>query len=123
MACKISEDQAVHLNLPGRLSRQIVSGGMGADNISVRLVEIGINRPGQIRNRHYHPDVEECIYVLEGSGRTEADTGNYDLRRGDTLVIPSNEWHFTLNTGNTTLKLLCFFPTGKVIVLGETDGK
>ena len=67
----------------------------------------------------YKRQVEECIYVLQGAGRTETDTGNYNLRPGDTLIVPPNEWHCTLNTGDETLKLLCFFPTGKVTVLGE----
>lgn len=120
MAFKISHGEAVQLNLPGRVSRQIVSGGSGSDNISVRLVEIGVMIDGESRKRHYHPDVEECIYVLEGFGRTEADSGSYDLRAGDTLIMPPNEWHCTLNTGNEILKLLCFFPTGTVKVLGET---
>ena len=47
MACKISQDQAVQLDLPGRVSHQIVSGGSGADNISVRLVEIEVTTEGQ----------------------------------------------------------------------------
>jgi quercetin dioxygenase-like cupin family protein len=119
VACKISQDQAVQLDLPGRVSHQIVSGGSGADNISVRLVEIEVTTEGQSRKRHYHPDVEECIYVLEGVGRTEADTGNYNLGPGDTLVMPPNEWHCTFNTGNKILKLLCFFPTGQITILGE----
>jgi|TARA_B110000259_G_C14032219_1_gene407235 quercetin dioxygenase-like cupin family protein len=119
MACKISQDKVVKLDLPGRISRQIVSGGSGANDISVRLVEIEVMTKGQSRKRHYHPDVEECIYVLEGVGRTETDTGKYNLRPGDTLIVPPNEWHCTLNTGDKTLKLLCFFPTGKVTVLGE----
>jgi quercetin dioxygenase-like cupin family protein len=121
VARKITPDQAVVLSLPGRLSRQIVSGGAGADNISVRLVEISAKASGDDRKLHYHPDVEECIYVLEGKGRTETDLQQYDLAAGDTLIVPPNEKHRTINTGDGILKLLCFFPTGTVKILGENS--
>ena len=120
MARKIKTQNAVCLSLPGRLSRQIACAGSGADNISVRLVEIEPENSLTVqRNKHYHPDVEECIYVLEGAGCTFADSGEYSLAEGDTLVIPPNERHLTRNTGMSVLKLLCFFPTGKVTILGE----
>jgi quercetin dioxygenase-like cupin family protein len=121
LACKIMHDQAVILNLPGRLSRQIASGGAGAQNITLRLVEISASTGGEQRKLHYHPDVEECIYVLEGQGRTETDVHQYDLVPGDTLIIPPNERHRTINTGDSILKLLCFFPTGTVKILGENS--
>ena len=40
MARKIKAQNAECLSLPGRLSRQIAYAGSGADNISLRLVEI-----------------------------------------------------------------------------------
>ena len=120
MAQKIKAGNADRLLLPGRVSHQIASAGAGADNICVRLVEIEPEHQETFkRNRHYHPDVEECIYVLEGEGCTHADTGEYSMSVGDTLIMPPNEHHVTRNTGRSILKLLCFFPTGKVTIKGE----
>ena len=61
-----------------------------------------------------HNDFEECIYVLAGEGMTEADSGNYVLKAGDAIVIPSGEKHATRNTGTEPLVLLCFFPVGDI---------
>ncbi len=120
MAQKIKAGDAVQLSLPGRISHQIVSAGEGADNICVRLVEIvPETQTSTQRNKHYHPDVEECIYVLDGKGCTFADSGEYHISAGDTLVMPPNERHLTRNTGDEILRLLCFFPTGTITILGE----
>ena len=51
--------------------------------------------------------------------RDSADTGEYSMSVGDTLIMPPNEHHVTRNTGRSILKLLCFFPTGKVTIKGE----
>lgn len=120
MAHKIGSGESVQLSLPGRISHQIAGAGEGADNVCIRLVEIAPeNKDNEPRKPHYHPDVEECIYVLDGEGCTYADTGNYRMFAGDTLIMPPNEKHVTRNTGVVTLKLLCFFPVGKVTILGE----
>ena len=87
MAQKIKAGDALKLSLPGRISHQIVSTGAGAENICVRLVEIAPETETTVqRNKHYHPDVEECIYVLEGRGRTFADSGEYDMSAGIHLL-------------------------------------
>jgi quercetin dioxygenase-like cupin family protein len=52
--------------------------------------------------------------VLAGEGMTEADSGNYALKAGDAIVIPSGEKHATRNTGTEPLVLLCFFPVGDI---------
>ena len=78
MACKISQDKAVKLDLPGRVSRQIVSGGSGANNISVRLVEIEMMTKGQSRKRHYHPDAFMFSRVPVGQKQIR-ETIIYDL--------------------------------------------
>ena len=120
MAQKIKAGDALQLSLPGRISNQIASAGAGAENICVRLVEIAPETETTVqRNKHYHPDVEECIYVLEGRGRTFADSGEYVMSAGDTLILPPNERHVTRNISDETLKLICFFPTGSVTTLGE----
>jgi mannose-6-phosphate isomerase-like protein (cupin superfamily) len=51
---------------------------------------------------------------MSGTGYTEADSGNYPLKAGDTILIPSGEKHATRNTGNEPLVLLCFFPVANI---------
>ena len=115
MAQVISHANARDLGLPGRKSLEIISGAMGAQAATLRLVEIPVPKPAEsLRGPHYHTNYEECIYVLSGRGCTETDTGKHSLIAGDTILIPAGEAHVTRNTGVESLMLLCFFPTAQV---------
>jgi quercetin dioxygenase-like cupin family protein len=115
MARVFKEGAAKSLGLQGRTALEIVSGEGGASGITLRKVEIPVPAQGDSpRSRHVHNDFEECIYVLAGEGITEADSGNYALKAGDAIVIPSGEKHATRNTGSEPLVLLCFFPVGDI---------
>lgn len=115
MARVIRQDEAKSLGLPGRKSLEIVSGDKGSRAVTLRLVEIPVARAGETqRAPHRHNDFEECIYVLSGQGTTHADSGEFPLRAGDTILIPPGEMHVTRNTGAEPLMLLCFFPVPDV---------
>ena len=115
MAKVLTQTEAKSMGLPGRKSLEIVSGEKGSQAVTLRLVEIPVPKPGDTpRGRHFHNGFEECIYVMSGSGYTEADSGNYPLKPGDTILIPSGEKHATRNTGNEPLVLLCFFPVADI---------
>ncbi|MBZ5659648.1 MAG: cupin domain-containing protein [Acidobacteriia bacterium] len=111
--CKQSE--AKRLGLPGRTSLEIVSGEKGARGMTLRLVEIAVPAIGEpLRGPHYHNDTEECIYVLSGRATTFAESGEFKLEAGDTILMPAGERHVTRNTGSEPLLLLCFFPVADV---------
>ena len=115
MAKVFGPADAKTLSLPGRLSREIVSGGRGAERVSFRLVEIAPSKPGEPRRGpHVHRGFEECIYVLSGSGLTETDGVEHPIAAGDTILIPPGELHVTHVTGGEPLRLLCFFPVSDV---------
>lgn len=115
MARVVKPAEARLLSLPGRSSREIVSGATGAGKVSFRLVEITPQAPGEARRGpHVHFDFEECIYVLSGEGITESESGEHAVRAGDTILIPPGEMHVTHATGSKPLRLLCFFPVADV---------
>ena len=115
MARVCTQAEAKRLGLPGRTALELVSGEKGARAITLRLVEIPVPSPGETpRGPHQHSDFEECIYVLSGRGTTHADSGTYELRAGDALLVPPGEKHMTRNTGNEPLLLLCFFPVADI---------
>jgi quercetin dioxygenase-like cupin family protein len=115
MARVVKPSDAKLLSLPGRLSREIVSGTTGADSVSFRVVEIAPTQPGDARRGpHVHHDFEECIYVLSGEGTTESQSGEHAIQAGDTVLIPAGELHVTRAIGSGPLRLLCFFPVADV---------
>lgn len=115
MAKLIKEDDAKLLSLPGRTSREVVSDKLGADKVSMRLVEIAAPQPGEKpRGPHVHFTFEEVIHVLSGEGVTETESGTLPVKAGDTVLVPAGERHVTRNTGSEPLKLVCFFPVGEV---------
>jgi len=115
MARVFTQAEAKRLGLPGRKALEIVSGEKGARGVTLRLAEIPVPQQGETpRSPHHHCDFEECIYVLSGQGTTFADSGEYSLKPGDTLLIPPGEKHVTRNTGKVPLLLLCFFPVADI---------
>jgi mannose-6-phosphate isomerase-like protein (cupin superfamily) len=123
MARVFSRGEGKKLGLPGRESLQIISGEVGARSVTLRLATIPVSRPGDnLRRPHQHCDFEECIYVLGGTGVTLAESGDFNLRPGDTILIPPGEKHMTQNTGNLPLQLLCFFPVANIAPGTEEPG-
>jgi quercetin dioxygenase-like cupin family protein len=114
MARLLTAAEAKLLDLPGRRSRELVSGKIGSQ-LSFRLVEIAPQKPSdKPRGPHLHSGFEECIYVLSGRGMMQSESGTHHAGAGDVLLVPAGEKHMTVNTGAETLVLLCFFPVPDV---------
>jgi quercetin dioxygenase-like cupin family protein len=123
MARLFKHGEAKELGLPGRRAMEIVSGERGARGVTLRLVEIPVVQPGDaLRAAHHHSEFEECLYTLSGRGTTYADSGEYEMRPGDTLLMPAGEKHVTRNTGNEPLVLLCFFPVADIAAATKEPG-
>jgi quercetin dioxygenase-like cupin family protein len=123
MARLFKQGEAKELGLPGRKAMEIVSGERGARGVTLRLVEIPVGKPGdELRAAHQHSEFEECIYTLSGRGTTFADSGEYEMRPGDTLLMPAGEKHVTRNTGGEPLVLLCFFPVADIAGATQEPG-
>lgn len=114
MARVISLDAARELGLPGRVSREIVSAADGSAAVTLRHVEIPPAAEGAAREPHLHSDSEECIHVLSGAGMFWTQGSEQPVRAGDTILVPAGEPHYTRNSGDEPLVLLCFFPTASL---------
>jgi quercetin dioxygenase-like cupin family protein len=123
MARLFKRGGAKELGLPGRKAMEIVSGERGARGVTLRLVEIPAVKAGDaLRAAHQHSEFEECIYTISGRGTTFADSGEYEMRPGDTLLMPAGERHVTRNTGSEPLVLLCFFPVADITAATQEPG-
>ena len=77
--------------------------------------------PGGGHSRHNHPDAEEILYVLSGTGEQMVDDKEpFPIGPGDTIYIPTAVYHSTLNTGWEPLRILALYnPGGSERALAE----
>jgi oxalate decarboxylase/phosphoglucose isomerase-like protein (cupin superfamily) len=88
------------------------------DSANVSLMHV-VLLPGQGHERHNHPDADEILYVLAGTGEQMVDDDQtFAVGAGDTVWIPMGAFHSTLNTGWEPLSLLAIYaPAGAEQVL------
>jgi quercetin dioxygenase-like cupin family protein len=104
----IHENDAEELGLPGRQLRWLVSkGAIEADNCSACVIRVA---PGEkVRPAHSHPNGEEVIYIIEGSGRVLVDGEVSPVSEGTAVLFPRGKVHMLHNTGHVEMKVVCFF--------------
>ena len=69
--------------------------------------------PGEGHVRHNHPESEEILYVLSGTGaQTLADEPPFAVFPGETIYVPKAVFHSTVNTGWEPLRLLAIYNPG-----------
>jgi len=79
--------------------------------IAVALIEV---EPGGMRELHWHPNVDEWQYYIEGQGRmgvfgAQGTARTFDYRAGDVGYVPFAMGHYIENTGTTRLRFLEMF--------------
>jgi quercetin dioxygenase-like cupin family protein len=104
----LHEADADELDLPGRRLRWLVSdGSLGAKHCSACVIRIA---PGEkVRPAHSHPNGEEVIYIIRGSGRVLVDGEVQAVTAGTTVLFPRGAVHMLHNTANEEMKVVCFF--------------
>ena len=104
----VHEEDAAGLDLPGRNLRWLITPELlGANHMSVCLIRVP---PGAtVRPAHSHPNGEEAIHIIEGSGRVLVNGEVGAVREGTTVLFPQGEVHMLQNTGEREMKVICFF--------------
>jgi oxalate decarboxylase len=79
--------------------------------IAAALVEV---EPGGLRELHWHPNIDEWQYYIEGQGRMGVFAGSaqartFDFRAGDVGYVPFAMGHYIENRGTTPLRFLEMF--------------
>jgi quercetin dioxygenase-like cupin family protein len=109
----LHEEDVDALGLPGRQLRWMVApGALEADHCSTCVIRIA---PGdRVRPAHSHPNGEEVIYIISGSGRVLVDGEVTTIRPGSVVLFPRGKVHMVHNTSGEEMKVVCFFapPTG-----------
>jgi len=75
--------------------------------------------PGKGHERHNHPDADEILYVLAGTGEQMVDDADtFPVRAGQAIWIPRGAFHSTVNTGWEPMAILAVYaPAGAEAVL------
>ncbi|MGE5488940.1 MAG: cupin domain-containing protein [bacterium] len=104
----LNENDIPALDLPGRMLRWIAnSERIGPKYLSVCVIEVA---PGEkVRPAHSHPNGEELIYIIRGSGRVLVDGSVAPVKEGSAVLFPQGSVHMLQNTGNEDMKVVCCF--------------
>jgi quercetin dioxygenase-like cupin family protein len=109
----IRENDVPELDMPGRHLRWLVNGGgLPATHASMCVIRVA---PGEtVRPAHSHPDGEEVIYILSGTGRVMVEGAVDNVGPGTVVLFPQGAVHMLQNNGteeNGTeeMKVACFF--------------
>ena len=104
----IHEDDVEEVALPGRHLRWLVNAErLGAKHLSVCMIRVP---PGaKVKPAHTHPNGEELIYIIHGSGRVMVDGSVEPVRQGMSVLFPQGSIHMLHNTGDKEMKVICFF--------------
>ncbi len=93
------EDQTQEEWRPGVTTRMRISTLTGASQLCVfeQWCDAGLGAP-----THLHA-VEEVLTVLSGEAEVRLDDRRYNMKAGQSLVIPAGHWHGFTNTGQDQL--------------------
>jgi len=94
--------------VPGRFLRWIAD----RDTLQPEHLSSNVMRvlPGEtVRPAHSHPNSEELIYVISGSGKVAVDGEVAPLGPGTAVLFPRGSIHMVRNSGTDELKVICFF--------------
>jgi quercetin dioxygenase-like cupin family protein len=104
----VDESSIEPIDLPGRQLRWIVTKqNTNAQHCTMCVIQV---QPGQtVRPAHSHPNGEEVIYIVQGSGRTMIEGVVEPVHEGCAVLFPQGSIHMLQNTGDTVMKVACFF--------------
>ncbi len=104
----IHEDDAEDLGLPGRRLRWLVAkDAVAAKNCSACVITVAAGE--KVRPAHSHPNGEEVIYIIKGSGRVLVAGEVRAVSAGTAVLFPQGAVHMLHNNGPEEMKVVCFF--------------
>ena len=88
----------------GEIIREL-AGPSGSPLTRHSLAEV-VLPPGKASVPHYHPEVEEVYYLLQGEAEMEVDGQVEMVGPGDVVVIPPGSTHHIRNLGDSEVVLV-----------------
>jgi quercetin dioxygenase-like cupin family protein len=69
--------------------------------------------PGEAHKFHYHPKMEEILYILSGTAEQWIEKEKRIMKAGDAIYLPIGLIHGTYNVGTETLDFLAVLSPAK----------
>ncbi len=107
----VSFDEAEVELLPGKTHYWFCKPGMVRDT-NLMFVRAQLP-PGEAHKFHFHPKMEEILYILSGTAEQWVERGKKTMRAGDSLYLPAGIVHGTYNAGADTLDFLAILSPAK----------
>ncbi len=104
----VDENSMEALDLPGRQLRWLMTQeNVDAQHCSMCMILVA---PGEtVRPAHSHPNGEEIIYIVRGSGKVMIEGVVEPVKAGTAVLFPQGKVHMLRNTGAEEMKVVCFF--------------
>lgn len=104
----VDENTIEALDLPGRRLRWLVTKeNTNAEHCTMCVIEV---QPGETaRPAHSHPNGEEAIYIIQGTGRVMIEGVVEPVKAGCAVLFPQGKVHMLQNSGDQLMKVACFF--------------
>jgi quercetin dioxygenase-like cupin family protein len=105
------------LNYPwGQLTWYVSGQQSNSDTMTAGQAVI---KPGQENPRHYHPNCDEVLHVLQGRILNSMGNQVVEMRTGDTVSIPAGVHHNAKNIGAEDAVLAISYNSADRQVIGE----
>ena len=104
----VDEKSIEAMDLPGRNLRWVITKDLvNAQHCSMCVIEV---EPGQtVKPAHSHPNGEEVIYIMSGTGRVWIEGTIEPVKAGCAVLFPQGKIHMLQNNGSEMMKVACFF--------------
>ena len=98
----VSVTEAAHFSPEARINEELLA-------TAGLVVRMNCYEPGQSTPTHMHPDEDEILYIVEGSGHVAVE-GRADLpvRAGDLVCLPADQFHRIVAAPDGRMVLIYF---------------
>ncbi|MEO6183141.1 MAG: cupin domain-containing protein [Verrucomicrobiota bacterium] len=107
----VSLNEAELEQLPGKTHYWLCKPGMVKDT-NLMFVRAQLP-PGEAHRFHFHPKMEEILYILSGTAEQWVEGEKKLMKPGDSLYLPAGIIHGTYNIGAEMLDFLAILSPAK----------
>ena len=101
-------EQLVHFRDRGKILIKVGS-TTGSENLALGTQQVMVGTGIPI---HRHLQMDEALYILEGSGICTLNDERHAFEKGATIFVPKNSWHGFANPDHELLLLWIVTPAG-----------